>query len=90
MPPLAKALVEMGMGDDMILTPDQDLPPSLGERSEYPVYITLPPSQIEAYLMNLPESYKARVDDFVFFAGGLDYGNIEDVLRDRGTCDACD
>jgi hypothetical protein len=25
-----------------------------------------------------------RPDDFVFFPGGLQYGNIEDVLKDRG------
>lgn len=83
--PLAEVLVAMGIGgDDMVLTPDQDLPQSLGGRSEFPIYITLPPSQIGDFLTNLPESYKTRLDDFVFFAGGLEYGNIEDILKERG------
>jgi hypothetical protein len=86
--PLADALVAMGVGgDDMVLTPDQDLPQSLAGRSEYPIYITLPPNQLEDFLTNLPASYKDRPDDFVFFSGGLEYGNIEDILKDRGeTC----
>jgi hypothetical protein len=82
--PLADALVEMGMGGDLLLTPDQDLPESLGGRSEFPIYITLPPTQLVDFLTSLPESYKARPDDFVFFAGGVEYGNIEDILKDRG------
>jgi len=83
---LAETLLQMGLGDDLVLTPDQDLPAQLGDRSEYPVYITLPPYQLEEFLTNLPESYMARPDDFVFFSGGLEYGNIEDVLKDRGYC----
>jgi hypothetical protein len=74
----------MGMGDDIVLTPDQDLPESIGGASEYPIYVTLPPTQLEDFLENLSDSYKARVDDFVFFSGGLQYGNIEDLLKQRG------
>jgi hypothetical protein len=74
----------MGMGDDILLTPDQDLPDSVGGSSEYPIYVTVPPTQLEDFLDNLSASYKSRVDDFVFFSGGLQYGNIEDVLKARG------
>lgn len=81
---LAEALVEMGKSDDIVLTPGQDLPPSLGDATEYPIYITLPPWQIESFLQNLPDNYRERNEDFVFFSGGLNYGNIEDVLKDRG------
>jgi hypothetical protein len=79
----------MGMGDDMVLTPGQDLPESLGGSDEYPIYVTLPPTQLEDFIKNLPASYTARTDDFVFFSGGINYGNIEDVLKERGTC-RCD
>ena len=82
---LADALVAMGMGDDLVLTPEQELPDAMGGSSEYPVYVTLPPSQIEDFLINLKDSYRARPEDFVFFSGGLQYGNIEGVLQDRGT-----
>jgi hypothetical protein len=81
---LADALAGMGMGDDLVLTPSQDLPDSMGGSSEYPIYVTLPPYALEGFLVDLPESYRARPDDFVFFSGGLDCGNIEDVLKDRG------
>jgi len=86
---LADALQEMGMGDDVVLTPDQELPDTVGrdgEAAEYPIYITIPPSQLQAFLANLPASYQSRTDDFVFFSGGLEYGNVEDVLKDKGYC----
>jgi hypothetical protein len=84
-PPLARALVEMGMGDDIVMTPDQALPDAIGaDQREYPIYITLPPDQLEDFLLNLSDSFNARPDDFVFFSGGLEYGNIEDVLKNRG------
>jgi hypothetical protein len=40
---LAKALQAMGNGEDLLLTPDQELPETMGGFTEYPVYITLPP-----------------------------------------------
>ncbi len=83
---LAESLWAMGMGDDIVLTPDQDLPNELGGTTEYPIYITLPPNQLAYFLQNLPESYKARYEDFVFFSGGMYFGNIEDVLKDNGLC----
>lgn len=85
--PLGQALLKLGNGHDLLLTPDQDLPqcfPGDGD-TEYPIYITIPPFELNDFLMNLKDSYKARPEDFVFFSGGLEYGNIEDVLKDRGT-----
>jgi hypothetical protein len=82
---LADALAFMGQGKDLVLTPDQDLPELLdGNLTAYPIYVTLPPYQIVEFLDNIKESYSARPEDFVFFAGGLQYGNIEDVLKQRG------
>jgi len=84
---LGETLLKMGLGDDLVVKPGMDLPDQLGDLgSEYPIYITLPPYQLEEFFANLPESYKDRIDDFVFFSGGLEYGNIEDVLKDRGYC----
>jgi hypothetical protein len=83
---LSDAFFRMGMGDDLVLTPDQNLPESLGGSTEYPIYVTLPPTQIESFIQNLSDNYKDRNEDFVFFSGGLNYGNIEDVLKEYGYC----
>jgi hypothetical protein len=82
---LANGLLEMGMGDDIVLTPDQELPETVGGSSEYPIYVTVPPTQLAEFLDNLSASYRARESDMVFFSGGLHYGNIEDLLKQRGT-----
>jgi len=88
--PLAQALMHMGNGDDVILSPYQPLPEILGEgdraTSEYPIYITLPPQEIEPFLDNLDEVYEDRQFEFCFFAGGFQYGNIEEILQGRGYC----
>jgi len=83
---MAESLWQMGMGDDLVLTPDQELPAEMGGKSEYPIYITLPPNQLAYFLQNLPDAYKVRYEDFVFFSGGLYYGNIEDILKENGLC----
>jgi hypothetical protein len=88
--PIAQALLHMGRGDDIILTPYQELPAVLGEgdwaTSEYPIYITLPPTEIEPFIQNLDEAYSDRTDDLVFFSGGLQFGNIEETLKTYGMC----
>jgi hypothetical protein len=88
--PIAQALLHMGRGDDIILTPYQELPATLGEgdsaTSEYPIYITLPPTEILPFIQNLDEAYSQRTEDFVFFSGGLQFGNIEEVLKEYGFC----
>mmetsp|Transcript_17619 Transcript_17619/g.32606 ORF Transcript_17619/g.32606 Transcript_17619/m.32606 type:complete len:392 (-) Transcript_17619:87-1262(-) len=88
--PIAQALLHMGQGDDVILTPYQELPAMLGEgeyaTSEYPIYITLPPTEILPFLQHLDEAYSERTEDFVFFSGGLQFGNIEEVLKENGYC----
>ena len=81
---LADALYTMGMGDDLAISPYQDLPEQMDGNTQYPIYITLPPNRLGEFLSNLPESYLQRADDFVFFSGGLFYGNCEDVLREYG------
>ena len=83
---LAQCLDQTGMGDDVILTPDQALPAEINGSTEYPIYITIPPYSLTDFLMNLGDSYRERDADFCFFSGGLSYGNIEDVLKERGYC----
>jgi hypothetical protein len=83
---LAENLWAMGMGDDVVLTPGQALPLELGGNAEYPIYITVPPNQLQSFLSNLSDDYKNRWEDFVFFSGGLSYGNIEDILKENGLC----
>jgi len=84
--PLAQALMHMGSGEDIILSPYQPLPESLGGQSEYPIYLTLPPQEMEPFLDSLDKAYEDRQSDFCFFAGGFQYGNIEEILQSRGYC----
>lgn len=80
---LAAALFQIGGGNDVVITPGQDLPASDGS---YPIYITIPPTQLQEFLTSLPDSYRERREDFVFFSGGLAYGNVEKILKDYGYC----
>jgi hypothetical protein len=73
--------------NDVVLSSsfEHSLPESLNGQTEYPIYITISPTQLGSFLDNLPPSYMDRIDDFVFFSGGFEFGNIEDVLKERGT-----
>jgi hypothetical protein len=79
---MADALIKMGMGDDCVLVSGQEIP--AGGPTEFPIYITLPPSELRDFLKNLPTSFKDRPEDFVFLSGGLKYGSCESVLKDFG------
>lgn len=83
---LAEGVFNMGMQDDIIIVPHADLPPSIGNSERYPIYVALPPTLLREFIQNLPDSYKQRAEDFVFFSGGLQCGNIESVLKDYGYC----
>jgi hypothetical protein len=85
-PELAQAMWNMGMGDDVVMAPFDPLPAEIDGNTEYPIYVTLAPYQLADFLSNLPPDYMQRCDDFVFFSGGLSYGNIEDVLKPSGFC----
>jgi hypothetical protein len=82
---LVQALLQMGMGDDLVVTPDQAVPSTLGGRSEFPIYVLLPPTQLSDFLSTLNPSLYDKVDDFIFLSGGMTCGNIEDVLKEKGT-----
>lgn len=84
--PMARALLSTGTGEDVVVTPYQELPPSLGGRPDYPIYITLPPNEVLPFIQNLDDAYKERADDFCFFSGGLQHCNIEETLQEYGLC----
>ena len=84
--PLTDAINGLGKGDDVILTPNEPLPQSLGGRPSYPIYITLPPYELKEFIENLNDEWKARAEDFVFFSGTRVCGVVEPVLRKFGMC----
>lgn len=83
---MTDALLAMSKGGDVVLTRNDNLPAELEGRSEYPIYICLPPSELEDFLRNLSDNFKERNDDFCFFSGGPYFGNIEDLLKSLGYC----
>jgi hypothetical protein len=85
---LVRALLNMGVGDDLVVTPDQVIPGTLGGRKEFPIYVLVPPTQLAHFLSTLNPSLYDKIDDLVFVSGGMAYGNIEDVLKEKGTYDA--
>lgn len=84
--PLTAAIYALGNGDDVILTPNEKLPPSLGGRVSYPIYITVPPYELKPLIQNLNDEWKARAEDFVFFSGTKVCGVVEPILREFGFC----
>lgn len=84
--PLTDAITALGNGDDVILTPNEALPPSMGGRESYPIYITIPPYELRDFIKNLSEEWKARAEDFVFFSGTKVCGVVEPILREFGMC----
>jgi len=70
--------------DDIILTPGETLPASIDDRVSYPIYITLPPQELNDFLKNLSPEWKPRIGDFVFLSGGPLCGVIEPILKKYG------
>lgn len=83
---LADALVALGKGDDVVISPGQALPAAMGDKTSYPIYITVPPYELKPFIQNLDDEWKARSEDFVFFSGGKVCGVVEPTLREFGMC----
>ena len=81
---MVQALAKLGNGDDIILTPDSPLPPGLGSKQSYPIYVALPPSELADFIQNLPDDWKPRREDLVFLSGGDVCGVIEPILKRFG------
>jgi hypothetical protein len=89
--PYKSTMVDMffslGNGDDIVVQPGDELPSIVTENNEvlsYPIYIAIPPFELEEFLQNLPEEWKPRREDFVFLSGGDYCGVIEPILRNGG------
>lgn len=83
---LADAIVSFGKGDDVVITPGQNLPALLGDKTSYPIYITIPPYELKSFIQSMDDNWKARSEDFVFFSGGKECGVVEPTLREFGMC----
>jgi len=90
-------LVSFGEGYDVVLTPDSKLPETLKDSSSYPIYIALPPMELETFLRNMRKSnedqagdymvdssWKDRISDFIFISGGSLWGVIEPFIKPFG------
>jgi hypothetical protein len=84
--PLTDGILALGKGTDVVLMPGQSLPATLGDKTSYPIYVTIPPYELKEFIQNLDEEWKARSDDFVFFSGGKICGVVEPTLREFGMC----
>ena len=84
--PLTDAIGALGKGDDVIIKPNDALPEKVGERTSYPIYITVPPYELKEFIQNLNDEWKAKAEDFVFFSGTKECGVVEPILREFGMC----
>jgi len=87
--PLVKAMVSMGGNDDWVVPfkeggASEDFPDALGKRTEYPIYVCVSPPNLVNFIKNMPEQWKSRSADLVFFSGTYECGNIEYVLKKFG------
>jgi len=82
---IAHAIASLNNQDnDLVLTPASPLPATLGNREFYPIYVAIPPNELNDFIKNLPDDWKQRRDDFVFLSGGNLCGVIEPILKKYG------
>jgi hypothetical protein len=81
---MVEALTSIGNEFDAVITPGAAMPTMLGDRESFPIYITIPPMELDEFLKNLPDDWKPRREDFIFLSGGKQYGVIEPILKTYG------
>ena len=81
---LVHAICSLGKGDDLIISSSDEIPVSIGGREAFPIIMVIPPYELNEFIMRLPDSWKARSDDFVFLSGGRICGVIEPILKSYG------
>lgn len=81
---MVDALYSLGNADDVVLYPNSPMPPLLGYRESFPIYVALPPNEIEDFIKNLPDDWRPKREDFVFLSGGDICGVIEPILKKYG------
>ena len=85
MSPLVRAMFTLGLKEDKLVpmgTPT--LPEFVGGKTEYPIYVAVPPHKLEEFIKELPDDWKSRREDLCFFSGTLEAGCIEPVLKKYG------
>merc|ERR1712176_891304 len=64
--------------EDVLITPNDEIPSELYGKESFPIYIVLSPDRLDVLLReNLPTKWKSKLDDFVFVTW-LGY-NIEPI-----------
>lgn len=81
---MVDALTSIGNEHDVVITPLTPIPKLLGDRDSFPIYITIPPTELDDFVKTLPDDWKQRREDFVFLSGGKMYGVIEPILKSYG------
>lgn len=82
---VAEAIASMNDQEtDVIVRPGEPLPLELGERQSYPIYVAVPPHELDDFIRTLPEDWLPRREDFVFLSGGPKCGVIEPILKTHG------
>ena len=81
--PLASALFKMGDGEDILLSPTDPIPTTLGNRESFPIYICVPNTLLDDVIgVNLFSLWEDKRDDLVYVT--TTKGNIEPVLKNFG------
>ncbi len=70
--------------NDVFVRPGEPLPAELGGRTSYPIYVAVPPFELDDFIKNLPDDWKPKREDFVFLSGGAACGVIEPILKSYG------
>jgi hypothetical protein len=81
---LVDAVVALGEGEDALIKPGTPMPEEYAGQDSFPIYICVPPSELDEFLNYLPDEWKAKMSDFVFFSGGKLCGCIEPTLKRYG------
>lgn len=79
--PMVEALISLGQGNDVVITPSSPLPQLVDNKESFPIYIVVPPNELEDFIKNLPDDWKLKREDFIFLSGGNICGVIEPILK---------
>ena len=81
---MVDAFFALGSGDDVVITTDSPMPQMVGNKESFPIYICLPPMELNSFIQNLPDDWKSKREDFIFLSGGDICGVIEPILKPYG------
>ena len=81
--PLANAIMKMGDGNDILISPTDPIPATLGDRESFPIYLCLPPPELGAAISaNLFSLWDEKRDDLVYITPSK--CNLEPTLKQFG------